>query len=147
MTRDRRWDFLYDREKQPVKEWVLERLADELARDVSGWPPPLAWTSEELRTRFAAALAERPREAVLRRGLELARRDLERDLEGYEQLSAEGVEHRTPGEQAALQLVARFVCEKCLSLKEEAEGVRLSRADLAAAVTVAERRLFRVTER
>jgi hypothetical protein len=39
------------------------------------------------------------------------------------------------------------VTERCLSLKEWAEGAKLTRADLAEAVRRVERRLFRVTPR
>ncbi len=38
-----------------------------------------------------------------------------------------------------------LVTEKCLALKEYAEGARLSRDDLAATLDLVERRLFRVT--
>ncbi len=145
--RDRRWDFLYEREKQPVKAYVLERFAAELARELEAWPPPfLDWVSEELRVRWAAGAAERPREDVLRFALELARLDLLRDFEGVERRLAEGA-HRlqTPAEAAALHLLLRLVTEKCLGLKEQAEGARLQRADLVAMLDDVERRLFRVT--
>ena len=39
-VRDRRWDFLYDRQRQPVKAYVLERFAEELAEELRAWPPP-----------------------------------------------------------------------------------------------------------
>jgi hypothetical protein len=50
-----------------------------------------------------------------------------------------------PADEAALQLLVLYVTEECLALKEWAEGAKLSRADLAGAVGLAERRLFRVT--
>jgi hypothetical protein len=66
-VRDRRWDFLCERQKQPVKQLLLERFAEELARELSTWPPPFAeWVSEELRRRHAAEMAERPRQEALR---------------------------------------------------------------------------------
>ena len=50
--RDRRWDFLYDRQRQPVKAYVLGRFAEELARELAAWPPPFVeWVSDELRAR------------------------------------------------------------------------------------------------
>ncbi|WP_242345024.1 hypothetical protein [Anaeromyxobacter terrae] len=145
--RDRRFDFLYEREKQPVKAYVLERFAGELARELEAWPPPfLDWVSEELRARWAAGAAERPRDDVLRFALEIARQDLLRDFEGVERRLAEGA-HRlqSPAEAASLHLLVRLLTEKCLGLKEHAEGARIRREDLVAMLDDVERRLFRVT--
>jgi hypothetical protein len=146
-VRDRRWDFLYDRQKQPVKDYVLGRFADELARELAAWPPPFVeWVSEELRRRWAAGAAERPRDDVLRFALELARLDLLRDYEGVERrLASDAHRLQTPAEEAALHLLVRLVTEKCLGLKEHAEGARIRREDLVAMLDDVERRLFRVT--
>ena len=146
--RDRRWDHLYDREKQPVKEVILERFAEELAGRLGAWPPPdVEWVTEDLRRRWAAGLDGAPRGEVLRLALELARFDLLREHEAFD----EGMRNRAPracqnpADEAALQLLVLYVTEECLALKEWADGAKLSRADLAAAVGLAERRLFRVT--
>jgi hypothetical protein len=147
-VRDRRWDFLYDRQKQPVKEYLLGRFAEELARELSAWPPPVVeWVSEELRRRWAAGLEEKPRDDVVRLALEVARLDLAREFEAIDRLMASEASRRwrTPAEEAAGHLLARFVTEKCLGLKEWAEGARLTRDDLVGAVRDVERRLFRVS--
>ncbi|HEY6098457.1 MAG TPA: hypothetical protein VIW03_03445 [Anaeromyxobacter sp.] len=145
--RDRRWDFLYDRQKQPVKAYVLERFAEELAREIEAWPPPFVeWVSEELRRRWEAGAAEKPRDDVLRFALELARLDLLREFEEVQRrLAAEAHRIRGPGEEAALHLLVRLVTEKCLGLKEHAEAARIRREDLAEMLGLVERRLFRVT--
>ena len=146
--RNRRWDHLYDLQKQPVKEVVLSRFAEELADRLRAWPPPdVEWLSEELRQRYAAGLAGPPRDDVLRLGLELSRLDLLREHEPFDEAMrnrAPGV-CRGPAEEAALQLLVLYIGEECLSLKEWAEGAKLTRADLARAVDLVERRLFRVT--
>ncbi len=145
--RDRRWDFLYERERQPVKDWILGRFAEELARELAAWPPPFVeWVSDELRARWAAGAAERPRDDVVRFALEIARLDLLREYEEIDRrLSAEAHRLQTPAEQAALHLLVRLVTEKCLGLKEHAEAARLRREDLARMLDDVERRLFRVT--
>ena len=145
--RDRRWDFLYDRQRQPVKAYVLERFAQELAEELRGWPPPFVdWVSEELRARWSAGAAERPREDVVRLALELSRLDLLREFEEVErQLAREAYRLKTPAEEAALHLLVRLLTERCLGLKEYAESMRLSREDLAGCLVDVERRLFRVT--
>ena len=145
--RDRRWDFLYDRQRQPVKSWVLEKFAEELAAELGAWPPPfLEWSSEELRARYAAGAAERPRDDVVRFALELARLDLLREFEEIERrLGAEAHRLQSPAEQAALHLLVRLLTERCLELKERADAMRLTREDLAGALAGVESRLFRVT--
>jgi hypothetical protein len=146
-VRDRRYDWLYERQKQPVKAYVLDRFAGELAAELRAWPPPaLEWESEAERRRWQAGAGTPPREAVLRLALEAARLDLGRDWEGLERLLA-GERARLQGEAevAALHLLTRLVTERCLEVKERAEGMRLSRADLVEAVGQVERQLFRVT--
>ena len=145
--RERRWDFLYDLQKQPVREVILERFADALARELQAWPPAAEWVSEEAARRYRAGLATAPRPEVVRLALELARLDLAREHEAFDERMRNdaGGTCRADGEREALQLLVLFVTEQCLSLKEWAQGARLSRADLVRAVGLAERRLFRVT--
>jgi len=129
-VRDRRWDFLYDRQRQPVVEYLLERFAERLAGDLSSWPPPLEWVSAELQHRYAA--------------FELARLDLTRELEASERLlDAEGpLSWRGPPETAAGHLLVQFLVESCLALKEAVTGARLTREQLAGALRLAEHRLL-----
>jgi hypothetical protein len=147
-VRDRRYDWLYERQKQPVKRYILERFAGELADELRGWPPPdLAWESEALRQRYQAGAAAPPRDQVVRFALEAARLDLRREWDELERrLAEEGPRHwQDAAEAAAGHLLLRLVTERCLSLKEYAEGARLSREDLVGAIDLVEQRLFRVT--
>jgi len=147
-VRDRRYDWLYERQKQPVKQYILERFAAELADELRAWPPPeLEWESEALRARYQSGAAGPPREAVLRCALELARLDLAREFEAVEQrlASGGGGALQGDGERAAAHLLLRLLTERCLALKEYAEGARLTRDDLVGALGLVERTLFRVT--
>jgi hypothetical protein len=146
-VRDRRFDWLYDRQRQPVKQVILARFADEVARELGEWPPPVVeWVSDDLRARYAAGLAERPGDAVLRLALELARLDLAREFEAVDRrVREEGAGClRRPADAAACHLLVCFLTEKALALKEWAEGARLTRADLVGLVGLVEERLFRV---
>jgi len=144
-VRDRRYDRLYDLQKQPVRELIAERFAAELARELAAWPPPFVeWVTEELRRRWSAGMEAPPRPEVLRLALRLAKLDLRREFEAGERLlRGEGpASFRTPAEEAAGHLLVRFVTEKCLGLKEWADGARLTREDLVGIVERVERRLF-----
>lgn len=146
--RDRRYDWLYERQKQPVKAYVLERFAGELAEELRAWPPPaLEWESEALRLRWEAGAAAPPREAVVRYALALARLDLRREYEAVERSLAgpEGEVLQGEAERAAAHLLLRLVTERCLALKEYASGLRLTRDDLVGALDLVERALWRVT--
>lgn len=146
--RDKRFDWLYERQKQPVKEYILERFAEELAGELSAWPPPeLEWESEALRRRWQGGAAGKPRDQVLRYALEMARLDLSRQWEEIDRrMGGEAALHwQTDEERAAGHLLVSLLTERCLVLKEYAEGARLTRQDLAGALSLVERRLFRVT--
>jgi hypothetical protein len=147
-VRDRRWDYLYDRQKQPVRAVIVEKFAEHLAEELRQWPPPFVeWVSDELRARYAAGIAERPGDDVLRFALELARLDLAREYEAYESLLVNERPRRWPSaeDEAAGHLLVLLLTEQCLELKEHASGARLGRADLVRALDLVERRLFRVT--
>jgi hypothetical protein len=147
-VRDKRHDWLYERQKQPIKQYLLERFAAELAAELAAWPPPdLEWETEALRRRWQAGVEQRPAELVVRYAIELARLDLRRQWEEIDrrmQGEADGW-WRTPEEKAAGQLLVRLLTERCLWLKEEASGARLSRDDLCAALDQVEQKLFKVT--
>jgi len=146
-VRDRRFDWLYERQKQPVREYILERFAEELAAELAAWPPPdLEWESEALRRRWQGGAAGRPREQVVRYALELARLDLARQWEEIDRrMGGEAALHwQTDDERSAGHLLVSLLTERCLALKEHAEGARLTREDLVRALGLVERRLFRV---
>jgi hypothetical protein len=145
--RDRRWDFLYERQKEPVKEYVLAQFAEALARELKAWPPAaLEWASDAERARWGSGAAARPREDVVRLALEVARLELAHEFEQVDaHLAREAHRLQSPEERSALHLLARLVTEACLELKERADRMRLTRVDLVGAVDQVERRLFRVT--
>ncbi len=146
--RDKRYDWLYERQKQPIKQYLLERFAAELAAELAAWPPAdLEWETEALRLRWQAGAARPPGPLVLRYALTLARLDLRRQWEEIDrrlQGEADGW-WTTPEERSAGQLLVKVITERCLWLKERATGARLTRDDLCAALDLVERQLFKVT--
>ncbi len=146
--RDKRYDWLYERQKQPIKAYLLERFAEELAAELRAWPPPdLEWETEALRLRWQAGAARPPGELVVRYALQLARLDLNREWDEIDRRlrgEADGW-WVTPEERSAGQLLVRLITERCLWLKERAEGAHLTRTDLCQAVELVEKALFKVT--
>ena len=145
--RDRRWDFLYERQAQPVRQYVLDRFAEQLAKDLREFPPPdLAWEDETQRARWAIGAEAHPRDDVIRLALEAARLDLSHEYERLDALLTQK-SHRLqgPAEEAAFHLLSHLATEACLELKERADRLRFSRADLCTALDSAERALFRVS--
>jgi hypothetical protein len=120
--RDPRWDFLYDRQKQPVKSFILERFTAELA--------------DELRR-------GEPSEVALRLAIELARLDLAREWDRLEARLDEATAAGPLRDEA--RALGRRIAESCLELKERAEAARFTREELAQALRLLEQRLFRVT--
>lgn len=144
MSRDRRWDFLYERRREPAKDFVLARFAEELAGELAAWPPPFVeWVSDELRARYAIGLAEKPREQVVRFALHVAKLDLRLDFEAIDRLMGNETQRhwQTPAEAAAGHLLVRFITEKCLALKEWATGLALAREDLVQGLGLVEQQL------
>jgi hypothetical protein len=147
-VRDRRYDWLYERQKQPIKQYLMERFASDLAAELRSWPPPeLEWETEALQRRWQAGAARPPGELVVRYALQLARLDLNREWEEIDRRlrgEADGW-WTTPEEKVAGLLLVTLVTERCLWLKERASGAHLTRADLCEAIGLVEKELFKVT--
>ncbi len=146
--RDKRYDWLYERQKQPIKQYLLERFAGDLADELAAWPPAdLEWESEASRRRWQPGAECHPGELVIRYALELARLDLRREWDEIDRRmrgEADGW-WRSPEEKSAGMLLVKLLTERCLWLKEEASGARLTRDDLCGALELVEHRLFKVT--
>src|SRR5512137_2070938 len=146
--RDKRWDYLYDRQKQPVREVIIEKFAEQLAGELSGWPPPFGeWVTEPLRLRWAAGLESRPADEAIRFAISLSKLDLGREYEAYEHAMVNERPKRwtNPAEEAAGHLLVLYLTEQCHHLREYADGARLTRSDLVRALELLERKLFKVT--
>lgn len=130
-----RWDHLADQKPVALKEYVLDRVAAELARHLRAFPPPLDdWTCAALRARYAGVL-ERPgppERDTWRVACEIARLELLREVEAIDAFFA-GPASRAllPNalEEQSAHFVARFLVEAALAFQERAQG-KFDRADL-----------------
>ena len=77
------YEWLYERQRQPLKEYVLDEVSKRLAQTAQEFPPAIEeWERDAQRQRFEPLLARargRPREEVLRCALKLYRWELRRD--------------------------------------------------------------------
>jgi len=145
-----RWDFLYDLKARPIGDWLLDRLAEELAADVRAFPPPVdEWEDEVTRTRFAPLLAggARPSEVAVRTAIWLAQADLRREFEAVDQFVRQGgIDERlgSPDDRELCQFLWRYLEDKCLAFAEATRS-RFTRAQLADALARTEKQLYKVT--
>lgn len=143
-----RWDFLGDKKPQELKDFVLDQVADELARDLRAFPPPIEeWLDEALHERFRAVLgrASKPELETLRVGCELARRELLRDYELIDRFCRSPEWKRLlpdPLEEETAHFVTRYLVDSALAFQEFAQG-KFKRLELVTLVERIEERLLR----
>jgi hypothetical protein len=144
-----RWDFLYDLQKQPIGDWVLDRLAEELAKDIRNFPPAVdEWEGEAVRARFVPLLASgaKPSELAVRTAIWLAQADLRREFEAVDHFMRNGgLDDRlgSAPDRELCQFLWRYLEDKCLAFAEATHS-RFKRADLAEALGRTERELYKV---
>jgi hypothetical protein len=143
----KRWKHLYETRPRELKDWALDELAGELAKQLAVWPPPgLDWIdiTEQARLRPVLERESRPPIETIRVALELARLELLHQIERVDfflrsaeksSLLPDSVE-----EQSAL-FVSRWLVEACLSIQDAAPG-KLKRKDLVELIERLEKRLL-----
>jgi hypothetical protein len=143
-----RWDHLADQKPQPIRDKVLDLVADELTVEIRAWPPRTEeWLDPALLARFEPVLKRTgmPELDTLRVACELARLDLLREFEPIDQFwrSQQASELLpTPLEAETAQFLIRWLLESALSFQEAVQH-RFRRAELAGLVERVEDRLLR----
>jgi hypothetical protein len=143
-----RWDYLVDRKPQLLKDYVIDQVADRLARDLEAWPPAIdEWLDAPLREKFRAAV-ERPSGpglATLRVGCEMARRELLREYDLIDAFWRSGRQSDLlPDEleETTAHFVTRFLVDAALGFQELAQD-KFNRRELVALIEKVEDRLLR----
>jgi hypothetical protein len=147
-----RWDWLYEVRPQPLKDYVLDRVAKELGDEIDRWPPRIeSWESEEARLRFQPLLegrVGRPPRGPLRLALRLARWDLQREFELIDKyMQGQHYKEDAPGQYDfdLAMFLWRYLTDQILSFKEQV-GSRFTRAELCGVVDRLEKRLLETAE-
>jgi len=143
-----RWDRILDQKPQEVRDFVLDKVADQLAEDLRNFPPPIdEWLDESLKARYAAVLTRlgRPELETYRVACELAREELLRE---YERIDAfcRSLEFKRllPNalEEQTAHFMTRYLVDGALAFQEHAQG-KFRRSELVTLVEKIEDRLLR----
>lgn len=143
-----RWDHLGDAKPVELKEYVLDRVAAELARDLRAYPPPLHdWADPALRARYGEALERtgRPELETYRVACEVARLELLREFEVIDAFFTSGQSRALlPNalEEKTAHFVTRYLVESALAFQEWAQG-KFNRAELVRLIEKVEDALLR----
>ena len=143
-----RWDHILDQKPQDLREYVLDRVADQLAKDIHDFPPPIEeWLDTGLKARYAQVISRlgRPELETYRVAVELAREEMLREYElidafcrspEYKRLLPNELEEQTA------HFMTRYLVDSALAFQEATQD-KFRRRDLAALMEKVEDRLLR----
>src|SRR5882672_998981 len=143
-----RWDHILDRKPQELREYVLDKVAEQLALDVRNFPPRIEeWLDESLEARYASVLSRvgRPELDTYRVACELAREEMLREYELIDRFCRSEQYRRLlpdPLEEQTAHFLTRYLVDSALQFQESAQG-KFSRRDLVALMEKVEDRLLR----
>ncbi|HET9752054.1 MAG TPA: hypothetical protein VFP52_03810 [Myxococcales bacterium] len=142
-----RWDRILEQKPQELKDYVLDKVAEQLAQDLRDFPPRIEeWLDEAMRARYAPVMARTggPPLDTLRAGCEMAREEMLREYElidrfcrspEYRKLLPDALEEQTA------HFVTRYLVDSALAFQEHAKG-KFRRAELVRLIEKIEDRLL-----
>ena len=134
-----RWDRLLDVKRVTLADQLMTEAAKILWEDLGTWPPPMEEIEAAGSREFASVLAPGspvPPSAAYLEGIRLARFDLKREFEAFDEYvrnrrwTEVGLED---AHKPAVLLLSRYLTESLLALLERTQG-RVKRADLVLAL-------------
>src|SRR5258708_6266335 len=143
-----RWDHILDQKPQDLRDYVLDKVADQLADDLRNFPPPIdEWLDDALRARYAKVLARtgKPELETYRVACELAREEMLREYELIDAFCRSTEWKRllpTEIEEQTAHFMTRYLVDGALAFQEHAQG-KFRRSDLVQLMEKIEDRLLR----
>src|SRR3954468_7275741 len=143
-----RWDRILEQKPQALKDYVLDRVAEQLAKDLRDFPPPIEeWLDEAVKARYARVMARtgRPELDTYRVACEMAREEMLREYELIDRFCRSDEYRRLlPNEleQQTAHFITRYLVDSALSFQEHGQG-KFKRRDLLTLVEKIEDRLLR----
>lgn len=130
-----KWDLILDQKPVPIREHLMEEVSRLFADELQVWPPRIddfdAQTAQKL-VELLADSPNRPDPRLYAEAFTLARYELERDLEAFDDALRNGRWMQgglTVKDRPMLLFLTRFLTEQLLGLAEHTEG-RLKRPQL-----------------
>jgi hypothetical protein len=143
-----RWDHLFDQKPQEIRDYVLDKVADQLVEDLRQFPPRIEeWLDADLQARYAPVLTRtgRPELDTYRVACEMAREEMLREYELIDRFCRSEQYRRLlpdPLEEQSAHFITRYLVDSALAFQEYAQG-KFSRRDLVALMEKVEDRLLR----
>jgi hypothetical protein len=143
-----RWDHIFDQKPQEIRDYVLDKVADQLVEDLRQFPPRIEeWLDADLRARYAPVLTRtgRPELDTYRVACEMAREEMLREYELIDRFCRSEQYRRLlpdPLEEQSAHFITRYLVDSALAFQEYAQG-KFSRRDLVALMEKVEDRLLR----
>src|SRR2546429_6372991 len=140
-----RWDRILDRKPQELKDYVLDKVADQLVDDLRHFPPRIEeWLDANLEARYANVLSRlgRPQLDTYRVACEMAREEMLREYELIDRFCRSDEYRRLlPDEleEQAAHFLTRHLVDSALAFHELAPGKLKRRDPVALMLTVEER--------
>ena len=142
-----RWERILDQKPQELRDFVLDKVADQLADDLRNYPPPIEeWLDETLKARYARALARvgKPELETYRVACELAREEMLHEYELID-LFCRSPEYARllPNEleEQSAHFMTRYLVDAALAFQEFAQG-KFRRRELVTLMEKVEDRLL-----
>jgi hypothetical protein len=142
-----RWERILEQKPQELKDYVLDRVADQLVQDLRDFPPRIEeWLDESLRARYEQVLSRtgRPELDTYRVACEMAREEMLREYELIDRFCRSAEFRRLlPGEleQQTAHFITRYLVDSGLAFQEYGQG-KFTRRDLVTLMEKVEDRLL-----
>jgi hypothetical protein len=143
-----RWDHILDQKPQELKDYVLDKVAEQMVEDLRNFPPRIEeWLDASMQSRYAKVLSRlgRPELDTYRVACELAREEMLHEYElidrfcrsdEYRRLLPDELEEQTA------HFMTRYLVDSALAFQEYAQG-KFRRRDLVMLMEKVEDRLLR----
>jgi hypothetical protein len=143
-----RWDHILDQKPQELKDYVLDKVAEQMVEDLRNFPPRIEeWLDAAMHSRYANVLSRlgRPELDTYRVACELAREEMLREYEMIDRFCRSDEYRRLlPNEleEQSAHFITRYLVDSALAFQEYSQG-KFRRRDLVTLVEKVEDRLLR----
>ncbi|HUJ28885.1 MAG TPA: hypothetical protein VLW85_22850 [Myxococcales bacterium] len=143
-----RWERILEQKPQELRDYVLDKVAEQLVHDIRVFPPPIdEWLDEGLKQRYARVVSRlgRPELDTYRVACELAREEMLHEYELIDRFCrSEEYRRLLPNEleEQTAHFLTRYLVDSALAFQEYAQG-KFKRRDLVVLMEKIEEQLLR----